>query len=122
METTSLSSWLQTAITVLGSLGGLELVKWLYNRRNNSRLAEAEADSAEFRTLQETNDFLQRQLLAKEERFVEQTDRLRSAQDALFTERERRHQLELDHALKRCDDLTCPHRQPPTSLTPTKPA
>lgn len=111
--------WIQTICTALGTLGGLELVKWLLNRKNNSRIAEAEADSAEFRTLQETNDFLQRQLLAKEERFVEQTDRLRSAQDALFTERERRHQLELDHALKRCDDLTCPHRQPPTSLTPS---
>ena len=109
-----------TIITLLGSLGGVELVKWLFNRRANARIVEAEADGAELRNIQATIDFLQSQVQAKEERFAAQTDRLRQTQDDLFAERERRHQAELQLAVKRCDDLTCPHRQPPTVYTPTK--
>lgn len=111
-----------TIITLLGSLGGVEAVKWLFNRRANARIADAEADSAELRNIQATIDFLQGQVQAKEERFAAQTERLRQTQDDLFAERERRHEVELQLAVKRCDDLTCPHRQPPNAYTPVKPS
>ncbi len=110
----------QTLIAILGSLGGLEFVKWIYNRKTHSRLADAEADGAEFRNLQATTEFLQAQLQAKEERFADQTTRLRQIQDDLFSEREKRHEAEIQLALKRCDDQECPFRLPPNAYTPPR--
>lgn len=104
-------------MTIIGGLGGLEFVKWLFNRKTNSRIAIAEAESAEFHTLQETVQFLQTQLKEKEERFAGQTERLRRIQDDLFSEREKRHAAELELALKRCDDEECPWRKPPNAKT-----
>lgn len=110
--------WWETLIAIIGALGGFETIKYFLNRRTNSRIALAEAESAEFHTLQETVQFLQSQLQEKEERFANQTDRLRKTQDDLFAEREARHAAELELALKRCDDHLCPFRQPPNALTP----
>lgn len=110
----------ETAIAILASLGGLEFIKWLFNRKASSRLALAEAESAEFHTLQETVQFLQTQLQEKEERFASQTDRLRRCQDDLFGEREARHKAELELALKRCEEQDCPFRQPPNANTPPR--
>lgn len=118
MEQTN--SWWQLLLAILGSLGGLEFFKWLINRKANSRIALAEAESAEFHTLQETVQFLQAQLQEKEERFANQTERLRKTQDDLFKEREARHKAELELALKRCDDNDCPFRMPPNAYTPPK--
>lgn len=128
-------SW-ETLATVLGALGGLELVKWLYktivNRRNNKRINDAEADASEFHVLEEQIQFLQQQLKDKEERFVEQTNLLRDTQrDLLSLEKEkavmevkylrRISDLELELARVRCNDELCPFRQPPTATTPPKP-
>lgn len=33
--------WWQTIITLIGTLGGLELVKWLFNRKANAKMAVA---------------------------------------------------------------------------------
>lgn len=118
METTS---WWQILVALLGSIGGFEFVKWLFNRKTNSRLAIAEAESAEFHILQETNVFLQQQLQMKEERFVEQTERLRKTLDDLFKEREARHAAELELAVKKCEDHGCPFRMPPNAQTPPMP-
>lgn len=118
MEQTN--SWWQSFLAILGGLGGLEFFKWLFNRKANSRIALAEAESAEFHTLKETLQFLQTQLQEKEERFANQTERLRKTQDDLFKEREARHNAELELTLKRCDDADCPFRQPPNALTPPK--
>lgn len=113
--------WWESLIAILGALGGVETIKYLMNRKSNSRIALAEAESAEFHTLQETVQFLQSQLQEKEERFANQTERLRRTQDDLFKEREARHNAELELALKRCDDNDCPFRQPPNAYTPPKP-
>ena len=40
--------------TVLTALGGWEAIKYLINRKPNSRKAEAEADSVEFNVLRQT--------------------------------------------------------------------
>lgn len=119
MDTTT--SWWQILIAILGSIGGFEFVKWLFNRKTDSRLAVAAAESAEFHTLQETNEFLQKQLQFKEERFVEQTERLRRTQDDLFNEREARYAAELELAVKKCEDQSCPFRMPPNAQTPPMP-
>ena len=43
---------------VLTALGGWEAIKYLINRKPNSRKAEAEADSVEFNVLRQTVEFL----------------------------------------------------------------
>lgn len=115
------NSWWQILIAVVGSFGGLEFIKWLFNRKTNSRIAIAEAETAEFHTLQETNEFLQRQLQMKEERFVEQTNRLRTTQDELFKAKEAEYAAKLELAQKKCEDEECPFRRPPNAYTPPKP-
>ena len=57
-----LNDWL----AIIGALGGLEAIKWgvnfYMNRKTNARIEDANADSAEFKTLREYNEFLQKQL------------------------------------------------------------
>lgn len=128
-------TWYEILVLVAGALGGFDLVKWLANvignRKNNSRIADAEADAAEFHILQEQIQFLQQQLKDKEERFAEQTELLRKVQrERLDVEKEksimeigylkRIAALELELALKKCDDEECPFRKPPTAKTPPK--
>lgn len=114
-------TWWQIIIAVFGALGGFEFIKWLFNRKTNSRIALAEAESKEFHLLQETNEFLQKQLQQKEERFVEQTERLRKVQDELFRSKESEYEARLELAQKKCEDMPCPFREPPTAYTQPKP-
>lgn len=108
----------ETLIAVISALGGFELVKYLINRKANSRIAESEADAAEFHILQETTEFLQAQLKTKEERFAEQTQLVRQQnRDIISLERENAD-LKLELAMKRCDDDECPFRRPPNAKTP----
>lgn len=66
-----------TIISAIGALGGLELIKYIHTRRNSSRIAKARAEGEEFRMLREYIEFLQTQLIQKEERFAEQTLQVR---------------------------------------------
>ena len=126
------TTWWQVMIAILGGLGGLEFVKWLFNRKTNSRIALAEAESAEFHHLQETNEWLQKQLQAKEERFAEQTQLARKQNTDILemtkkmAEMEIRHEqekaeLKIELVKVRCDDEDCPFRRPPNAQTPPKP-
>lgn len=108
---------LEIILSLVGGLGGLEFIKWLFNRKANTRLAIAEAESAEFHTIQETVNFLQGQLQEKEERFAKQTERLRSTQDELYRSKEAEYAAKLELAQLRCDDKECPFRQPPNAHT-----
>lgn len=103
-------------LTVLGSLGGFEAIKWAINawvnRKNNQRVEEAHADSEEFSVLREQIKFLQEDNIAKEKRFADQTDRLRKAQDELFDSREENAKLKLELAMKRCERKKCADREP----------
>lgn len=100
-------------VTALGGIEGIkQLLKWWMSRKTNSRIAEAQADVEEFKALREYNEFLQKQLSAKEQRFVEQTERLRKVQDELFTEKEKGSEIKLELALKRCERKGCGHREP----------
>ena len=82
-----LNDWV-ILITALGGIEGIkQLVKFWMIRKTNARIEDARADVEEFKALREYNEFLQKQLSEKEQRFMEQTDRLRKIQDELFTEK-----------------------------------
>lgn len=126
------TTWWQVLVAILGALGGLECIKWFFNRKTNSRIALAEAESAEFHHLQETNEWLQKQLQAKEERFAEQTQLVRRQNTEILdlttemAKKEIAHSQEvadyrIELAKVRCDDEGCPFRRPPTAQTPPKP-
>ena len=103
---------IETLLTVITALGGFEAIKYFLNRKTNKRKAEAEADSAEFNALREYNEFLQRQLSDKEERFTYKTDRLRTIQDEYFDLMKKNAQTELELQKFRCIRAKCPNREP----------
>lgn len=103
-------------LTIVGAMGGIEGIKWgiraWVNRKTDARKEDAQADVEEFKALREYNEFLQKQLSDKEERFVEQTGRLRQIQDELFTLKESYSNVKLELALKRCERKQCGEREP----------
>lgn len=121
MEQTT--AWWQPIVIILGALGGLESVKWFFNRKRLAR-------SDEFRILRETTEFLQSQLRAKEERFAEQTLLVRKQNSEILelttalSEKEiafakEVSELKVRLAEVRCDDRNCPFREPPNAWTPS---
>ena len=106
---------LNTILAIIGAMGGIEGIKWgiraWANRKTNARIADAQADVEEFKALREYNEFLQKQL-SEEERFVEQTGRLRQVQDELFTLKESYSDVKIELALKRCEKKKCGDREP----------
>lgn len=117
---------LATILSVIGALGGLELIKWLFTRKSNKRLVSAQADIAEisaekeeFHYLRERLEVSERNLLEKEQRFHEQTllvrdlnrQLLESANEngALKAEISR---LKAERAMKLCERRGCIEREP----------
>lgn len=118
-------TWGQTLAVIIGALGGLEFIKWLFTRKRAAR-------TDEFKLLRETNEFLQQQLQDKEERFAEQTQLVRKQNTEILdlttkmAEMEIRHEqekaeLRIELVKVRCDDADCPFRRPPNAQTPPKP-
>ena len=107
-----MNNWVML-VTALGGIEGIkQLIKLWMSRKTNARIEDAHADVEEFKALREYNEFLQKQLSEKEQRFVEQTDRLRKVQDELFTLKETNSDLKLELALKRCERKKCGDREP----------
>ena len=98
--------------TIIGAIGGWEMIKYFLNRKTNKRKEEAEADSVEFGVLRDTVEFLQQQLHDKEERFAAQTDRLRKLQDDYFELMKEKQSIELDLQRFRCVRPKCVQREP----------
>lgn len=117
---------LQTALAVLGTLGGFELVKWLFTRKSNTRIATAEAEVAEtkaereeFYLLRERLELADKQLIAKEERFFEQTQLVRNLQKQLLDStieigslKAEIATLKAERAMKLCERRGCAERKP----------
>lgn len=117
---------LQTIIAVLGTLGGFELVKWFFTRKSSRRVATANAEMAEtnaereeFSLLRERMEFVERQLLEKEQRFQEQTELVRSLNTQLLEKtvelgraEARIASLEAERAMKLCERRGCCDRIP----------
>lgn len=139
------------AVIGLGVFGDI-LMRLLFksNRRiADSKAVEAEAEAmkatedahaercrqyeARIADLHSTIDKLNEQLdhyverdAAKEERFDNQTKKLREVQAKLYAAvtavtdiTREKGKAELELAKKRCDDLACPFRLPPNAYTPT---
>ena len=98
---------LNTILAIIGAMGGIEGIKWgiraWANRKTNARIADAQADVEEFKALREYNEFLQKQLSEKEERFVEQTGRLRQGAGRAFHLKRELLGREDRTGLKRCE-------------------
>lgn len=117
---------LQTFITILGTLGGFEFIKWLFNRKPNRRVANAQAEAAEvkaeadeFHLYRERLELADRQLLEKEQRFHEQTVLVRDLNKQLVqkvteigTLQSRISALEAERAMKLCERRGCLERKP----------
>lgn len=116
----------QTLLVIIGSLGGVEFFRWLLTRRANKRQAEATADHAEIQTeeaefvyLRKRIEFSEQQLAAKEQRFADQTEVLRTAQRELLEMTiangklaARIASLEAERSMKLCERKGCAQRQP----------
>lgn len=103
---------IETLVTVLTAMGGLEAVKYLINRKSNARISEAEADSAEFHVLKEQIEFLQVQLKQKEERFAEQTQLVRNLNTEVLELTQKLGNTELELQRYRCIRAKCQQREP----------
>lgn len=122
-----------TVGVVLTSIGGFEFIKWFFFRKSNKKKLEEElrqeemetkkskieADSLEFRHLQERIKFAELQLLEKEKRFHEQTEVLRETNRQLL-DRTIEHgelkaeisALKAERKLKLCERKGCKQRVP----------
>lgn len=112
-------SILEISASMGAAIGGWEFVKYILNIRTNKRKerseadkANAEASSANFSVLKETTEFLQQQLHDKEERFANQTERLRKVQDEYFELLKKNNETELELQRFRCVRPKCAQREP----------
>lgn len=103
-------------LTALASLGGVELVKWLYTRRSSQRSARARAAADEFKPLREYTEFLQSSVRQAEERYQEQTQHVRRLNQELVKLAGECRQASQELQLKRCEVAACPRRQPATGF------
>lgn len=113
-------------VSMLLALGGLEFIKWLFNRKPGKRLAEATADHSEvkvdtdeFHLLRERLELADRQLLEKEQRFYDQTDELRKTTSELLTAERKISELngevsalKAERKMKLCEVRNCAQREP----------
>lgn len=126
-----------TIVSIVGAFGGLELIKFLLNRRANSRQASATADEAEahadeaeikaekdkwelFKDMQHT---LQEEVIKKDEiiankdaQYREQTNRLRMTQDELNNTLKELVEIKAKYIYAdtwRCELGSCRKRKPP---------
>ena len=87
------SGIITSVVSLIAALGGLEFLKWLWTRKSKARMAAAEADVAELKAekdeyylLRERLEFMDKQMIGKEQRFDEQTAVLRDVQKQLNEE------------------------------------
>lgn len=122
----SLTSLAETFAVAITALGGLEFLKWMFTRKSRSRLAQAEALSAEveakkdeFHFLKEQLEFTSQQLLEKEQRFQEQTSLVRDLNRQLLEKTMENgtlsaeiSALKAERAMKLCERRGCNTRIP----------
>lgn len=107
--------------TLLAGMLTVGTFQFFNTRRSSARLAAAEAKAAEFDILKNTVEFLQTQLRESEVKYAELVKRHRSTQDELLKANEEKYEAKLELAVKKCEDIPCPFREPPTAYTKPKP-
>lgn len=117
---------IETIITLVGALGGLELVKWLYTRKSKAKVEEAEAevarvraDADEYHLIRERLDLLNKDMIEKEKRFMEQTNHVRELNRQLIDKeveignyKAEISALKAERQMKLCQVRGCANRQP----------
>lgn len=98
--------------TLIGGQGIIELIKYFRNRKQDSRIAEAQADASEFTVLRDTIVFLEQQLKEKEERFAQQTDLVRKMNKENLDLTSENVRLKTESSLKICQRRNCAQREP----------
>lgn len=139
----------ETAILPIISLllgGGIaSIITWKATRRTanaNAEQAEVQARTEEFHLLKEqielnqqqnldltkSNNGLVEQIKDMQSRYAEQTELLRQTQKQLVQANEdivkltaTNGELRVELAKKKCEDSSCPFRQPPNATTPPRP-
>lgn len=99
-------------LSAITAIGGWETIRYFINRKTNARKEEAEADNVEFSVLREAVNFLQEQLRDKEQRFAEQTERLRSLNNEVLEITKEKARLELEIQRYKCVVKGCANREP----------
>ena len=97
--------WTQIIIAALTLIGGWEGLMRLMNFRTAKKRDD-------FALMKEMVEFDQKQLQEKEERFVDQTNRLRKVQDDYFELMKKQAQTELELQKYRCVVPKCLKREP----------
>ena len=111
---------------MLAALGGFKFVEWLFTRKSNGRIAEANAEAAELKNERDEFHFLRERLeykdaamMEKEKRFIEQTELVRSLNRQLLDQTMENgklmakiRELEVERRMKLCERKGCVNREP----------
>lgn len=115
-----------TTCTAVGTLGGLEFVKWWYHRKARTEVEKAEAESArikadadEFRYLRERIEMQDKDALAKEQRFNDQITHIRDLNRQIVALEIEKGDLkaeisalQAERKMKLCEVRNCDKRKP----------
>lgn len=121
-----MNDFVMTICTVVGALGGLEFVKWWYHRKARTEVEKAEAESArikadsdEFRYLRERIEMLDKDSLAKDQRFNDQTTHIRDLNRQIVALEIEKGDLKAEvsalkaeRKMKLCERRGCAQREP----------
>lgn len=120
------NDFVMTICTVVGALGGLEFIKWWYNRKSRTEIEKAEAESArikadadEFRYLRERIEMQDKDALSKEQRFNEQITYIRDLNRQIVALEIEKGDLKAEvsalkaeRKMKLCERRGCQQREP----------
>lgn len=107
---------LATAATIISALGGLELVKWLFNRKNSDRKEKADIRDQEIDTHQKQIERYEKRLSERDLKVDAIYRELREEQKKNLELIETNNKLELDKELlqhQKCEVRGCQNRKPP---------
>lgn len=121
-----MNDFVMTICTVVGALGGLEFIKWWYNRKARTEVEKAEAESAkikadadEFRYLRERIEMLDKDQIAKEQRFNDQITHIRDLNRQIVALEIEKGDLKAEvsalkaeRKMKLCEVRNCAKREP----------
>lgn len=121
-----MNDFVMTICTVVGALGGLEFIKWWYNRKARTEVEKAEAESAkikadadEFRYLRERIEMLDKDQVAKEQRFNDQITHIRDLNRQIVALEIEKGDLKAEvsalkaeRKMKLCERRGCSQREP----------
>ncbi len=100
-----MESTLLSIASVVTAFGGIELIKYLANRRSHQKTAEIEAAHQEFNFAKESILFLQ-------EEMTKHHQEIKQLQDQVLQLTREKGLLEGELSLKRCERRNCSSRQP----------